>query len=161
MKKLLEGDCSWGTIKLILGWIIDTNNLTIRLPPHRILRLAELLASVPRSQHRTSIKKWHAILGELRSMALALPGARNIFSTMQNALTLKKRGRVALHKGVHDALDDFRWMQKHISTRPTRLAELVPLPPVAEGHHDASGMGAGGIWFPSSNIAPRAGYVNN
>ena len=161
MKKLLEGDCSWGTIKLILGWIIDTNNLTIRLPPHRILRLAELLASVPRSQHRTSIKKWHAILGELRSMALALPGARNIFSTMQNALTLKKRGRVALHKGVHDALDDFRWMQKHISTRPTRLAELVPLPPVAEGHHDASGMGAGGIWFPSSNIAPRVGYVNN
>ena len=160
MKKLLEGDCSWGTIKLILGWIIDTNNLTIRLPPHRILRLAEILASVPRSQHRTSIKKWHAILGELRSMALALPGARNIFSTMQNALSSKKGGRVALHKGVHDALDDFRWMQQHVATRPTRIAELVPLPPVAEGHHDASGTGAGGIWFPSSNITPRVGYVN-
>jgi len=107
MKKMLEGDCSWGTIKLILGWIIDTNTLTIRLPPHRIQRLAEILASVPRSQHRTSVKKWHAILGELRSMALALPGARNIFSTMQNALTLKQKGRVALHKGVLDALDDF------------------------------------------------------
>ena len=160
MKKLLEGDCSWGTIKLILGWIIDTDNLTIRLPPHRITRLAEILESVPRSQHRTSIKKWHAILGELRSMALALPGARNIFSTMQNALSSKKGGRVALHKGVHDALDDFRWMHKHISTRPTRIAELVPLHPVAEGHHDASGTGAGGIWFPSSNITPRVGYVN-
>ena len=107
MKKLLEGDCSWGTIKLILGWIIDTDNLTIRLPPHRITHLAEILESVPRSQHHTSVKKWHAILGELRSMALALPGARNIFSTMQNALTLKKGGRVTLHKGVHDALDDF------------------------------------------------------
>ena len=54
MKKLLEGDCSCGTIKLILGWIIDTNHLTIRLPQHRILRLAEILESVPRSQHRTS-----------------------------------------------------------------------------------------------------------
>ena len=161
MKKLLEGDCSWGTIKLILGWIVDTDNLTIRLPPHRITRLAEILESVPRSQHRTSIKKWHAIiLGELRSMALALPGARNVFSTMQNALALKKGGRVALHKGVHDALDDFRWMHQQISTRPTHIAELVPLPPVAEGHHDASGTGAGGIWFPSSNITPRAGYVN-
>ena len=160
MKKLLEGDCSWGTIKLILGWIIDTNTLTIRLPPHRIQRLAEILASVPRSQHRTSVKKWHAILGELRSMALALPGARNIFSTMQNALTLQQKGRVALHKGVHDPLDDFRWMHHHISTRPTRIAELVPLPPVAEGHHDASGMGAGGIWFPGSTITPRTGYVN-
>jgi hypothetical protein len=159
MKKLLEGDCSWGTIKLILGWIIDTDNLTIRLPPHRIARLADILASVPRSQHRTSIKKWHSILGELRSMALALPGARNIFSTMQNALANKTGGRVALHKGVHDALDDFRWIHKHISTRPTRIAELVPLHPVAEGHHDASGTGAGGIWFPSTTITPRTGYV--
>ena len=85
-------------------------------------------------------------------MAFALPGARNIFSTMQNALSLKKGGRVALHKGVHDALDDFRWMQQNISTRLTRIAELVPLLPVAEGHHDASGTGAGGIWFPSNDI---------
>ena len=119
--------------------------------------MADILLRVPHSQHRTSIKKWHAILGELRSMALALPGARNIFSTMQNALSSKKGGRVALHKGVHDALDDFRWMHQHISTRPTCIAELVPLPPVAEGYHDASGIGAGGIWFPSSNITPRVG----
>jgi hypothetical protein len=89
VKKLKAGDCSWGTIKLVLGWIIDTTTLTLRLPPHRINRLAELLDSIPRSQHRTSVKKWHKVLGELRSMALALPGSRNIFSTMQNALTLK------------------------------------------------------------------------
>ena len=160
IKKLRAGDCSWGTIKLVLGWIIDTENLTIRLPPHRIDRLAELLESIPRSQHRTSIKKWHQVLGELRSMAIALPGSRNIFSTMQNALATKTGSRVALHKGVHDALDDFRWIHNHISTRPTRIAELVPLLPVAEGHHDASGAGAGGIWFPSSTITPRDGYVS-
>ena len=152
VKKLRAGDCSWGTIKLVLGWIIDTEHLTIRLPPHRIERLADILESIPRSQHRTSIKKWHQVLGELRSMALALPGSRNIFSTMQNALTHKTGSRVALHKGVHDALDDFRWMHNHIATRPTRIAELVPLLPVAEGHHDASGAGAGGIWFPSSTL---------
>ena len=160
VKKLRAGDCSWGTLKLVLGWIIDTTTLTIRLPPHRIDRLATILASIPRTQHRTSIKKWHAVLGELRSMAIALPGARNIFSTMQNALANKTGGRVALHKGVHDALDDFRWMLQHISTRPTRIAELVPLPPVAEGHHDASGVGAGGVWFPSPAITPRTGYTN-
>ena len=65
IKKLRAGDCSWGTIKLVLGWIIDTENLTIRLPPHRIDRLAEILDSIPRSQHRTSLKKWHQVLGEL------------------------------------------------------------------------------------------------
>ena len=97
---------------------------------------------------------------ELWSMALALPVACNIFSTMQNALAHKTGGRVALHKGVHDALNDFRWIQQHISTRPTCIAELVPLHPVAEGHHDASGTGAGGIWFPSSTITARTGYIN-
>ena len=86
------------------------------------------------------------------------PRRRNIFSTMQNALATKTNSRVALHKGVHDALDDFRWLHQHIATRPTRIAELVPLLPVAEGHHDASGAGAGCIWFPSSTITPREGY---
>jgi hypothetical protein len=160
VKKLRAGDCSWGTMKLVLGWIIDTTTLTIQLPPHRIDRLAEILASIPRTQRRTSLKKWHTVLGELRSMAIALPGSRNIFSTMQNALATKTGSRVALHKGVHDALDDFRWMHSNISTRPTRIAELVPLPPVAEGHHDASGIGAGGIWFPSPAITPRGHYTN-
>ena len=107
LKKLHEGDCSWGTLKLILGWIIDTINMTIQLPPHRVARLAEILASIPPTQRRTSVKKWHSVLGELRSMALALPGSRNIFSTMQHALSAKTGGRVALSKGVHDALDDF------------------------------------------------------
>ncbi|KAL3810349.1 hypothetical protein ACHAXA_003078 [Cyclostephanos tholiformis] len=144
LSKLQKGDCSWSTMKSVLGWIIDTSTLTIHLPSHRAARLAEILASIPRTQRRTSITKWHTVLGKLRSMSLALPGSRNIFSTMQNALTSRTKGRVALHKGVHDALDDFRWLHRHISTRPTRIAELVPLQPVAEGHHDASATGAFG-----------------
>ncbi len=39
-------------------------------------------------------------------------------------------------------------MQENISTCPTWIAEVVPLPPVAKGHHNASRLGAGGIWFP-------------
>ena len=92
-------------------------------------------------------------------MSLALPGARHIFSTMQNAFSSTTKGRLALDKGVHHALEDFRWMHENISARPTRIAELVPLPPVAEGQHDASGLGAGGIWFPSSDLPPREGFV--
>ena len=161
LKKLRQGDCSWGTIKLVLGWIIDTVNMTIHLPPHRVDRLAEVLNSIPTNQRRTSVKKWHKVLGELRSMSLALPGSRNIFSTMQNALSMKKGARVALNKGVHHALDDFRWMHNSISSRPTRLAELIPLAPIAEGHHDASGKGAGGVWFPAAHAVPRQGYRAN
>ena len=159
MKKLAAGDCSWGTIKQVLGWIIDSVNMTIALPPYRASRLLDLLDSFPPSQKRTSTKRWYAALGELRSMALALPGARNIFSSMQNALSTQSKNRIALGKGVHDALNDFRWMHANISTRPTRIAELIPLPPVAVGHHDASGKGAGGIWFPGPQLTPRVGYT--
>ena len=159
LKKLREGDCSFGTLKLILGWIIDTINMTIQLPPHRVDRLAEILASIPPTQRRTSVKKWHSILGELRSMALALPGSRNIFSTMQHALATKVKGRIALKKEVHNALDDFRWMHNNIASRPTRIAEIIPLLPAAEGHHDASGIGAGGVWFLGDQITPREGSV--
>ena len=159
VKKLREGDGSWSTIKSVLGWIIDSEALTISLPPHRVARLKEILDEIPSTQRRISVKKWHKILGELRSMSLALPGARYIFSSMQNAFSSSMKGRLALDKGVHHALDDFRWIHDNISTRPTRIAELVPLPPVAEGHHDASGHGAGGIWFPSAVLPPREGIV--
>ena len=160
LKKLLKGDCSWGTIKLILGWIIDTVNMTVSLPPHRVERLAEILASIPIDQKRTSVRKWHKVLGELRSMALALPGARHLFSHMQLALSRKIKSRVNLSRGVHDSLEDFRWLLEDIKRRPTRIAELVPLLASAEGHHDASGIGAGGVWFPAKHLVPRRGYSN-
>jgi hypothetical protein len=135
-------------------------SLTIQLPPHCVEHLWEILDEIPPTQRRSSIKKWHRVLGELRSMSLALQGLRSIFSTMQNALALKTGGRLALDKGVHHALEDLRWMQENISTGPTRIAEVVPLPPVAKGHHDAYRLGAGGIWFPSPHLAPCLGFTS-
>jgi hypothetical protein len=126
VKKLRKGDCSWSTIKLVLGWVIDTTAMTIQLPQHRIDRLVEVLSSIPPHQKRTSVKKWHSILGELRSMALALPGSRNMFSRLQTALSQSDGNRISLKKGVHQALEDFCWLAKDISSRPTQIAELVP-----------------------------------
>merc|ERR1712095_224996 len=137
-------------MKLVLERIINTELMIIHLPPHWVTRLADILASIPVTQKRTSVKKWHKVLGELRSMSLALPGARNLFSQMQHALANQVSTRVALSKGVHQALDDFRWLLREISSRPTRIAELVPLLSSAEGHHDASRKGASGIWFPTT-----------
>jgi hypothetical protein len=156
LKKLKKGDVSWNTIKLVLGWIINTTTMTIHLPPHRVERLGQILADIPPSQKRLSVKKWHRVLGELRSMALALPGSRNLFSTMQKALSLKKKTRIALHKSVHSSLDDFRWLHHDIAHRPTRIAELIPLNPCAIGYHDAAGCGAGGVWFANPELVPRS-----
>jgi hypothetical protein len=97
--------------------------------------------------------------GTLFMSLAALPGSCNIFSTMPNELALKTGGRLALDKGVHHALEDFRWMQENISTHLTWIVEVVPLPPVAKGHHNASGLGAGGIQFPGPHLAPHSGFT--
>lgn len=69
--------------KTVLGWLIDTLAMTIQLTPTKHQRLLEILAEYPRSRHRVSLKDWQRVLGELRFMAVALPGARGLFSTLQ------------------------------------------------------------------------------
>jgi hypothetical protein len=156
VKKMLQGNANWSTCKTILGWIINTVATTISLPYRRLQRLADILAEIPLSQKRTSVKQWHQILGELRSMALAIPGAQGLFSHMQDALCHEDpKGRLALRRGVHDALHDFRLLHDDLARRPTRHYELIPLAPTLLGSHDASGKGAGG-----GLVAHRFGHAS-
>jgi hypothetical protein len=159
VKKLLQGDASWSTVKKVLGWILDTVAMTIRLPPRRLERLAELLASIPATQSRLSLDRWYKILGELRSMSLALPGTRGLFSSLQAALRSSDGKRLRLTKSFHEALADFDWIRKDLAARPTRMQELVPTSPTLVGAHDASGLGAGGVWFPDESAIPRRSRV--
>ena len=108
LKKLDSGDCSCYTCQTLLWWIVDSINMPITLPLHRVARLKEFFSAIPCSQRRIGVDKWHRVLGELHSMALALPGARFLFSKMQEALCHVKGKRVTLSKGVHEALADFR-----------------------------------------------------
>jgi hypothetical protein len=158
LKKLHAGDCSWRTMKLILSWIINMVAMTIMLPPHRVACLEEIINAFLAMQRQTSMKRWHKTLGELRSMSLTLLGSCNIFSSVQNAMSSQSKGCIALGKGVHDALDNFWWMHWNIATRLMRIAKVLPLPPVAEGHHNVSGMGAGRIWFPEPLLRAHDGY---
>ena len=147
VSKLAKGDGAWATTKQILGWTIDSQAMTLTLPPRRLQRLAELLASIPSHQKRLSLSTWHALLGELRSMSLALPGSRGLFSHLQAAIRTRQGTRLRLTPAFHGALADFTWIQAHLSQRPTRLFELVPTTPSVVGAHDASGLGAGGVWL--------------
>lgn len=156
IKKLNKGDASLRTAHTILGWEVDTLAKTITLPIHRQQRLRDILDSIPPPhQQRIGITKWHQVLGELRSMALALPGSCGLFSFLQEALRQCKGKCVSLTADVHQALDNFRWIVDNICDRPTRIAELIPLLPLALGFHDASGRGAGGVWYPAQGVVPR------
>ena len=149
VKKLLKGDGTWDTRKIILGWILDTVNGTIELPPHRVARLNAILASVTPKMKVITVQQWHKILGELHSMSIAIPGARGLFSLLQEAFRHVEadRPRIRLTKAVHGFLDDFCWLANDVASRPTRIAELVPSNPALLGACDAAGTGMGGIAF--------------
>ena len=145
VKKLLKGDGAMETVKVVLGWLIDTIAGTIELPPHRLERLLELLDAFPHSRRTCPKRELFKLLGELRSMILAIPGGVGCLSWIQEHV--KQAGdRVYLNKHFHDALDDFRWLAKDVGGRPTRLGEIVPEVPLFTGTSDASGRGAGGVW---------------
>ena len=112
--------------------------MTITLPPHRVWRLEEIVSSIPRSQRRIGVDKWHWVLGYLRSIVLVLPGARGIFSQIQEAVCPVKGKRVMLSTGVHEALVDFRWLAEDVDNRPTRIYELVLIRPAVYGYHNTS-----------------------
>ena len=153
--KLLKGDAAWSTSKKILGWHIDSVDMTLTLPTRRHERLLELLDSIPPTRKRLSLAAYHRLLGELRSLALALPGARGLFSHLQAALRSRRGTRLRLSPSFHAALHDFRTLVASLGSRPTRLFELVPTTPSLIGAHDASGAGAGGIWLPHASTHPR------
>jgi hypothetical protein len=153
VKKLRQGDACWATTKEILGWLIDTDRMTLNLTPRRSERLRALLYDdFPRGRKRAKIRDWHKLLGELRSMTLALPGSRGLFSLLQDTFRSATNAdkRVALTNNVHNILDDFRDLYTQLHDRPTRLQELAPLSPTIHGNHDASGYGMGGVWFPTA-----------
>jgi len=133
----------------MLGCIINTQNETIELPTHRIERLKAILASIRPGQGKVATADWHRLLGEIRSMAIDLPGARGLFSLLQEAFRHpeKHRPRIRLSSGVHDVLDDFRLLAADITQRPTRIAELIPTQPSVVGACDAAGSWMGGVFF--------------
>jgi hypothetical protein len=74
---------------------------------------------------------------------------------LQEAFRHKKNHRIRLSAGVHDAVDNFRWLHQDLVARPTRLYEIVPTKSTILGSHGASGYGAGGVWLPTATATPR------
>jgi hypothetical protein len=95
LKKLVQGDGSWATRQLILGWIIDVLRQTLELPPHRKLALAEIFTSLA-STKRVTVKRWQKILGKLRFVSQAIPGSVGLFCALQLALSRPSDGRIRI-----------------------------------------------------------------
>jgi len=145
-KKSLAGDGYLCTEKEILGWHINGRTMTVHLTERRRQRLQDILDALPRTRSRVSAKQWHKVMGELRSMSLAIPGSRGLFGALQLAFKSGKH-RLRLTKVMHDFLDDFRWLVQNLALAPTRVYSLFPTSPIVIGATDASGIGMGGVFF--------------
>lgn len=152
LKKLLKGDGSWCTRKLILGWIVDTIRQTIELPPHRKDTLADIFEEVADTK-RISSKKWASILGKLRFVSVAIPGSGGLFSALQWAQNQAKGNRIRVNAFVRNSLDAFSRLATSLCQRPTHLAEIVPQGPTLLGATDAAKPGMGGVYFDSEGGA--------
>ncbi|KAL7573418.1 hypothetical protein ACA910_013738 [Epithemia clementina (nom. ined.)] len=145
VKKFAKGDAAWSTEETILGWSVDSLRMTIELPPHLRHRLNTLIAET-QHQRTISVTTCHKLLGELRSMALGIPGARGLFSHLQWALVnARQRNIIRLNRNARDALADFATLATDIVSRPTRIAELIPTAPLFVGACNAAPIGMGGI----------------
>ena len=79
-------------------------------------------------------------------MTLALPGARGLFSLLQETLRhATPDSRVALTSHIHDILDDFRELYCSLSHCLTCIQELVPLTLT--------------VWPVASSFLPRPPYL--
>ena len=146
LKKLLKGDGSWATRKLILGWIIDTIRGTLELPPHRKERIAAIFDML-RDKKRISVKKWQQALGELRFVGVGIPGSAGLFGALQLGLKHPDKNRVRITQHIRQHLDDFERLAEDLCSRPTRIAEVVEEDPSALQAVDAALPGMGGVLF--------------
>jgi hypothetical protein len=148
LKKLLKGDGSWNTRKLILGWIVNTIQQTVELPPHRKETLAQIFEELA-TLRRVNSKKWASYLGKLRFVSVAIPGSAGLFSALQWAQNKANGNRIRVNTFVRDSLDSFCRLATSLCNRPTRLAEIVPQAPTLLGATDAAKPGMGGVYFDS------------
>ena len=136
-----------GNEKILLGWVIDSVRGTIHLPQHRVTRLTTMLQEVE-GQRQVSKKPWRNLLGELRSMILAIPSAEGMFIHIQaSPVNAGSSNRIKVDWSNRDKLRDWKWMAADITTRTTSITEVVRHPPSIWQATDAAKSGMGGVIF--------------
>ena len=151
LSKLVK-DGSWTTTQVLLGWLVDAVRKTIELPPHRKERLLQVFKNL-HGQQRVSKKAWQGLLGELRFASIGIPGSKGLFCILQLGLSKADKGRVRVTPAIRAHLASFERLVRDLTSRPTRLGEIIPDQPCLAGAHDASGIGMGGVYF-SETKAP-------
>jgi hypothetical protein len=156
--KIDKGDATLSTQKRIHGWDVNTESMTIHLPSHRAERLRDLLHTFSQKRY-ASRRKWQSLLGELRSMAIAIHSAQYLFCILQHGLPSTNTWRFRLSSLVKRALHNWQDLVTTLHQRPVPITMLVPHAPHYWANVDASARGMGGLWLPTNLTADKQLYV--
>ncbi len=146
-QKRNKGNAQWCLKKDILGFLLDGRHQTAQLPPDKAEGILKEVKAITRKK-KTPTKRFQKIGGQLRHATTIVPAAKGLFIPNNNALngdpttiSLAKDG------AVREALLDLAKLIRMLASRPTHIHEIVPRAPDYIGLCDASGFGAGGVWF--------------
>ena len=113
----------------------------MRLPFKRLSELKILLA-IPPSQRHMSTKKLERLIGKLRSIHLAIPGAVGHFYHLHKALTAANHASRVTYYLFKDFHRDVQFCQD-MGSRPTFFAETFQRLATDIGYTDALVLGCG------------------
>ena len=149
VKKMDEGEGVWSFEKELLGWTFAGDTFTMTLSPEKQTAIISLLKQTTK-QTSLTLKEFQKVAGKLQHASYGIPGGRGFFSPIWRAFT-KASNEVTITPMLHQTLKDWITMIRRIGTRPTSILELTPKSPDYIGYVDASGFGAGGVWFGSDS----------
>jgi hypothetical protein len=147
--KVDKGDATFSHIKVVLGWQVDTHRMVVTLPPHRADKLSSRLTTVLQKKY-SSKRQWQQLLGELRSIALALHSAKYLFSILQHQLVTATSRRFRIKTLTRQTLHEWARLIHNIRDHPIPIRTLVPHAPHYWAATDASLQGMGGFWLPAT-----------
>ena len=103
--------------------------------------------NIPPTQRRMGRKDLEHLVGKLRSMHLAVPGAVAHLLHIQCALNQGGVDRAWLFLAFQRELADWKKLALQTASRPMHLSVIVRQEPTHIGFCDALGLGAGGVWL--------------
>ena len=142
IENLIAGEGDWICVKEVLGWTMDREASTVTLPDRKLQKLLTIVYILV-IQLRMFRKDLERLVGKLRSMHLAVPGAVARLFHVQCALTQGGVYRAWLSPNFHCKITDWQALALQAAARPRHLANIVRRKPTHLGFCNASGLGSG------------------
>jgi hypothetical protein len=145
VKKLSSGEGVFAYTKEILGWMFDGRNYTIYLPPDKTSKIIASIKKIIKRQE-TTLHKFQQLIGKLMHASIGLPMGKSLLSPAFAAMR-NDPATIPLTTYIKQCLSDWTTLLHQLSSRPTKVRELIQSTPTYVGYVDACAFGAGGVWF--------------